>query len=110
MSYETCVDALLITLKGVQALSGRASVIGDRGLLNAGLQQAAVIEYDSFRQELNDYGEHRLDWRFDITVFVRQQSNRQVRKDLGVLRQAVLDQLNQHPRLGQDANTIFTSL
>ncbi|KKL26197.1 hypothetical protein LCGC14_2397730, partial [marine sediment metagenome] len=82
---------------------------GDFRVLGRGLGSAVIIEYGGFEQRrVAEAGEHEIDWKFNLDVFIRVQDELGGVDEAAILRQLLLDEFNVRPKLG--TSIIFDAL
>ena len=105
MSYTTVETALLAQLNsivGFGTVGGTANITrGDYRVLGLGASSAMIIEYSGFEQRRAELGgDHEIDWRFNVVLLNRWDDELTAAGGLGIMRQAVIDQINTQPLLG----------
>ena len=113
MSYfnvETAVVARLNNIAGFGTTAETGNVTrGDFRVLGRGLGSAIIVEYGGFEQRrVAEGGEHEIDWKFNLDVFVRVQNELAGVDEAAIIRQLVLDEFNVRPKLG--TSIIFDAL
>jgi len=113
VSYTNVEDALASQLNSVAGFStaaGTGNVTkGDYRVLGRGVGSAIVIEYDGFDQRRSEMdGNHEIDWRFNLGLFIRVQDEGGGVSEAGIARQAIINRINEYPNLG--TNIIFDAL
>ena len=110
MSFETACAALKDKLE-TMGLTGLGpsdiSVDGDYTILNGSHRYACVLDYNGFTaRRMAEGGSYLTGWKVTITLAVPCENSLQDKKDMGVLRAAILTHLRKWPRLGL-ADDIF---
>lgn len=105
MSYTTTEQALaaqLDAIAGYSTAAGTGNVTrGNYRVLERGVGSAAIIEYGGFDQERTEIsGGHEVQWRFDVTIFYRWGDEFTAAPGLGIMRQDIIDRINEYPLLG----------
>lgn len=113
MSYanvEEAVAARLNNIAGFSTAAGTGNVSkSDFRILSRGLGSAIIIEYGGFEQRrVAEGGEHEIDWKFNLDVFIRVQDEFSGANEAGTARQLILDEINVRPKLG--TSIIFDAL
>ena len=113
MSYfnvETAVAARLHNIAGFSTAAAAGNVTrGDFRVLGRGVGSAVIIEYGGFEQRrVAEAGEHEIDWKFNLDVFIRVQDELGGVDEAAILRQLLLDEFNVRPKLG--TSIIFDAL
>ena len=105
MAYADVEEALAIRLNNISGF-GTAAGTGnitksDFRVLTRGVGSAVIIEYGGFDQRRAEMaGDHEIDWRFNLDLFVRIQDELAGANELGTARQLIIDEINQRPKLG----------
>lgn len=99
MAYETVEDALV---NQIQAISTDIVVAKHNfSKIQTGTKRAAILKYGRFSQRRADMrGVHQIDWTIIVQLVARYTTDDEVRPLLREFRQAVIDRINQYPRLG----------
>ena len=113
MSYfnvETAVATRLNNIAGFSTAADTGNVTrGDFRVLGRGLGSAVIIEYGGFEQRrVAEAGEHEIDWKFNLDLFVRVQNELAGVDEAAIIRQLILDEFNVRPKLG--TSIIFDAL
>lgn len=104
MSYESVEAALATQLETIANLK---VVKDDATKIQSGSTKVAILRYSSFEQErFSMGGNHHIRWVITVALFCRYTTDAEVRDSLRELRLAVLNRINQYPRLG-DSSEVF---
>ena len=113
MSYFNVETALAMRLNNIAGFStavGTGNISrSDFKILSRGVGSAIIIEYGGFEQRrVAESGEHEIDWKFNLDVFIRVQDEFAGADEAGLIRQLILDEINAQPKLG--TSIIFDAL
>ncbi len=111
MSYAVIEDALVATLATMDDIGEENISKADYTILNMGLGKSIIVEYSQLGTAAfaGGYTQSRL-WTINIFIFVQYIDDAQVHEEMNVLRQAILDKVQEHPtfncELVFDANIV----
>lgn len=108
MSYETVEAALLAVIRKANSFNARNTSTGDYRILGTGTRQAVVLNPGPFRKEVVA-APRRMAWTWTVNaeLFIPfREELSVVSKDLRVLRQSLMDIIDQYPHLDDTAGVI----
>ncbi len=113
MAYVDVENALAIRLNNITGFTTDVEnpniSKGDFRILSRGVGSAIIIEYGGFEQRrVAEGGEHEIDWKFNLDLFVRIQNELAGVDEAAIMRQLILDEINMRPKLG--TSIIFDAL
>ena len=105
MSYEDVEDALATQVQAI----GTDIVVAKHNFskIQTGTKRAAILKYGRFSQRRSGMsGVHQIDWSITIQLLARYTTDDEVRPLLREFRQAVINRINQYPRLALSAQVV----